>query len=139
MTQQGLSMQDCVTIDDKTLFVHLLVISVFVWYSARTWNTYGNLKVYKAQKMCVYTEVTERNRVGGVITLLEFYPSSTKREYQPAKNLCRQGRLPCGYRFKRMIGPLEKNNRKWKCMRNVLRGMSDYFPSTQYRALKIAP
>jgi hypothetical protein len=26
-------------IDDKTLFVHLLVISVFVKYSARTWNT----------------------------------------------------------------------------------------------------
>jgi hypothetical protein len=26
-------------IDDKTLFVHLLVINVFVLYSARTWNT----------------------------------------------------------------------------------------------------
>jgi hypothetical protein len=26
-------------IDDKTLFVHLLVISVFIQYSARTWNT----------------------------------------------------------------------------------------------------
>jgi hypothetical protein len=30
MTQQGRNMQECVTIDDKTLFVHLLVISVFV-------------------------------------------------------------------------------------------------------------
>jgi hypothetical protein len=31
MTQQGRNMQECVTIDDKTLFVHLLVISVFVY------------------------------------------------------------------------------------------------------------
>jgi hypothetical protein len=30
MTQQGRNMYECVTIDDKTLFVHLLVISVFV-------------------------------------------------------------------------------------------------------------
>jgi hypothetical protein len=30
MTQQGRNMWECVTIDDKTLFVHLLVISVFV-------------------------------------------------------------------------------------------------------------
>jgi hypothetical protein len=30
MTQRGGNMQECVTIDDKTLFVHLLVISVFV-------------------------------------------------------------------------------------------------------------
>jgi hypothetical protein len=29
MTQQGRNMQECVTIDE-TLFVHLLVISVFV-------------------------------------------------------------------------------------------------------------
>jgi hypothetical protein len=33
MTQHGRNMQECVTIDDKTLFMHLLVISVFVWYS----------------------------------------------------------------------------------------------------------
>jgi hypothetical protein len=34
MTQQGRNMLECVTIDDKTLFVHLLVISVFeyFWY-----------------------------------------------------------------------------------------------------------
>jgi hypothetical protein len=31
MTQQGRNMEECVTIDDKTLFVHLLVISVFVY------------------------------------------------------------------------------------------------------------
>jgi hypothetical protein len=31
MTQQGRNMYECVTIDDKTLFTHLLVISVFVW------------------------------------------------------------------------------------------------------------
>jgi hypothetical protein len=30
MTQQGRNMYKCVTIDDKTRFVHLLVISVFV-------------------------------------------------------------------------------------------------------------
>jgi hypothetical protein len=30
MTQQGRNMEECVTIDDKTLFVHLLVISVCV-------------------------------------------------------------------------------------------------------------
>jgi hypothetical protein len=30
MTQQGRNMCECVTIDDKTLFVHLFVISVFV-------------------------------------------------------------------------------------------------------------
>jgi hypothetical protein len=30
MTEQGRNMWECVTIDDKTLFVHLLVISVFV-------------------------------------------------------------------------------------------------------------
>jgi hypothetical protein len=30
MTQQGRNMQECVTIDDKILFVYLLVISVFV-------------------------------------------------------------------------------------------------------------
>jgi hypothetical protein len=30
MTQQGGNMLQCVTIDDKTLFVRLLVISVFV-------------------------------------------------------------------------------------------------------------
>jgi hypothetical protein len=30
MTQQGRNVYECVTIDDKTLFVHLLVISVFV-------------------------------------------------------------------------------------------------------------
>jgi hypothetical protein len=30
MTQQGRNMWEGVTIDDKTLFVHLLVISVFV-------------------------------------------------------------------------------------------------------------
>jgi hypothetical protein len=30
MTQQGRNMYGCVTIDDKTLFVRLLVISVFV-------------------------------------------------------------------------------------------------------------
>jgi hypothetical protein len=30
MTQQGRNMWECVTIDDKALFVHLLVISVFV-------------------------------------------------------------------------------------------------------------
>jgi hypothetical protein len=30
MTQQGRNMQECVTIDDKTLFVHLLVINVSV-------------------------------------------------------------------------------------------------------------
>jgi hypothetical protein len=29
MTQQGRNMYECVTIDDKTLLVHLLVISVF--------------------------------------------------------------------------------------------------------------
>jgi hypothetical protein len=28
MTQQGRNMWECVTIDDKALFVHLLVISV---------------------------------------------------------------------------------------------------------------
>jgi hypothetical protein len=33
MTQQGRNMHECVTIDDKTLFVHLLVISVFVNFS----------------------------------------------------------------------------------------------------------
>jgi hypothetical protein len=33
MTQQGWNMWECVTIDGKTLFVHLLVISVFVKYS----------------------------------------------------------------------------------------------------------
>jgi hypothetical protein len=32
-------MWECVTIDDKTLFVHLLVISVRVSYSALPWNT----------------------------------------------------------------------------------------------------
>jgi hypothetical protein len=32
MTQQGRNMKDCVTIDDKTLFVDLLVISVFVFF-----------------------------------------------------------------------------------------------------------
>jgi hypothetical protein len=31
MTQQGRNMHECVTIDDKTLFVHLLVIRVFVF------------------------------------------------------------------------------------------------------------
>jgi hypothetical protein len=30
MTQQGRNMYECVTIDDKTVSVHLLVISVFV-------------------------------------------------------------------------------------------------------------
>jgi hypothetical protein len=30
MTQQGRNMWECVTIGDKTLFVHLLVNSVFV-------------------------------------------------------------------------------------------------------------
>jgi hypothetical protein len=30
MAQQDRNMQECVTIDDKTLFVYLLVISVFV-------------------------------------------------------------------------------------------------------------
>jgi hypothetical protein len=30
MNQQGRNMQDCVAIDDKILFVHLLVSSVFV-------------------------------------------------------------------------------------------------------------
>jgi hypothetical protein len=45
MTQQGRNMYECVTIEDKTLFVHLLVISVFVQYSARTWNTL-NLQFY---------------------------------------------------------------------------------------------
>jgi hypothetical protein len=30
MTQQCRNMYECVTIDDKTLFVHLSVISVFV-------------------------------------------------------------------------------------------------------------
>jgi hypothetical protein len=30
MTQQSRNMWECVTIDDKTLFVHLLVISIFV-------------------------------------------------------------------------------------------------------------
>jgi hypothetical protein len=30
MTQQARNIEECVTIDDKTLFVHLLVISVFV-------------------------------------------------------------------------------------------------------------
>jgi hypothetical protein len=30
MNQHGRNMQECVTIDDKTLFVRLLVISVFV-------------------------------------------------------------------------------------------------------------
>jgi hypothetical protein len=30
MTQQGQNMSQCVTIDGKTLFVHLLVISVFL-------------------------------------------------------------------------------------------------------------
>jgi hypothetical protein len=30
MTRQGRNMKECVTIDDKTLFVYLLVISVFV-------------------------------------------------------------------------------------------------------------
>jgi hypothetical protein len=30
MIQQGRNMLECVTIDDKTLFVHLLEISVFV-------------------------------------------------------------------------------------------------------------
>jgi hypothetical protein len=30
MTQQGRNMYECVTIDYKTLFVHFLVISVFV-------------------------------------------------------------------------------------------------------------
>jgi hypothetical protein len=30
MTQQGRNMYECVTIDDKTLFVHLLVITGFV-------------------------------------------------------------------------------------------------------------
>jgi hypothetical protein len=39
MIQQGRNMLDRFTIDDKAFFVHLLVISVFVWYSARTWNT----------------------------------------------------------------------------------------------------
>jgi hypothetical protein len=29
MTQQSRNMYECVTIDDKTLFVYLLVISVF--------------------------------------------------------------------------------------------------------------
>jgi hypothetical protein len=29
MTQQGRNMYECVMIDDKTLFAHLLVISVF--------------------------------------------------------------------------------------------------------------
>jgi hypothetical protein len=33
-------------IDDKTLFVHLLVISIFVQYSARTWNTLNQFTVY---------------------------------------------------------------------------------------------
>jgi hypothetical protein len=35
-----------VSIDDKARFVHLLVISVFVWYSARTWNTLNLLLIY---------------------------------------------------------------------------------------------
>jgi hypothetical protein len=43
--QQGRNMYVCVTFDDKTLFVHLLVISVFVYYSARTWNTL-NLRIF---------------------------------------------------------------------------------------------
>jgi hypothetical protein len=30
MTQQGRNMYECVTIDDKTLLVHVLAISVFV-------------------------------------------------------------------------------------------------------------
>jgi hypothetical protein len=30
MTQQGRNIYECVTIDDETLLVHLLVISVFV-------------------------------------------------------------------------------------------------------------
>jgi hypothetical protein len=33
MTQQGRNMYECVMIDDKTLFVHLLVISVFSHYN----------------------------------------------------------------------------------------------------------
>jgi hypothetical protein len=46
MTQQGRNMYECVTTDDKTLFVHLFVISVFVesihWFVriSYTWHTY---------------------------------------------------------------------------------------------------
>jgi hypothetical protein len=40
MTQQGQNMYECVTVDDKTLFVHLLVISVFVYL---TYLTYSDL------------------------------------------------------------------------------------------------
>jgi hypothetical protein len=43
MTKQDRNMQECATIDDKTFFVHLLVISVFVQYSARTWNTLDSI------------------------------------------------------------------------------------------------
>jgi hypothetical protein len=39
MTQQGRNMYECVTTDDKTLFVHLLVISVLYLYQYNGYTT----------------------------------------------------------------------------------------------------
>jgi hypothetical protein len=38
MTQKGRNMYECVTIDDKALFVHFLVISVFASISVNMRN-----------------------------------------------------------------------------------------------------
>jgi hypothetical protein len=42
---RGRNMQECVTIDDKTLFVHLLVISVLVGWLYMGWYSVAQYKV----------------------------------------------------------------------------------------------
>jgi hypothetical protein len=58
MTQQVRNMWECVTIDDKTLFVHLLVSSVFVCTSS--FNVHVGGRQFTAQ-LCVLCETRNKH------------------------------------------------------------------------------